>query len=262
MDQADKPIARVYDHYLYSSALRKLIPRHYSREDSIAFVQTYLYKWARRQLLLEQAMRNLSEEAVAGLEKRVADYRNDLLIETYEQYVTSAKVDSAVSDSQVTAYYDRYPQAFSLDETIVQLRYIVLPKGSDEVRRAEALLRHTDSLSRSALAALAFRNATAYRLDDRAWISWRRIRAEFPSSPRLATRLLGAGKNFKLEDTLSVYLGRIRAVEFRGARAPVTYIKPVIKRLIRNHRRLSYLENMENDLLNYATRNKNFERYD
>ncbi|MEH0008213.1 MAG: hypothetical protein V6Z82_05770 [Flavobacteriales bacterium] len=261
-DEKGKAIARVYDRYLYSSELRKVVPRDYTREDSTAFADAFIDKWARRQLLLKKAELNLSKDEIKGLDKRVQDYRDDLLIDIYSRYLSEKNVDTSVSESQVEAYYNRYPQSFNLSEDLVQMRYVILPRRSDKLKEAKRLFYATDSASRSDLASFAFQNAIGYSLNDTIWLKWRDIRTKFSPGLKWRQIALKKDKNFEWTDSLHVYLGRIKAVRRQGARTPMAYARPLIKKLIRNRRRLEYMKKTGGDLLNYATRNKNFEKYD
>ncbi len=257
-----KPIARVCYQYLYSGELRRVMPKDYTREDSLAFADAFIDKWARRQLLLKKAELNLSKDEVEGMDRKVRDYRNDLLIDTYSRYLAEKNVDTSVSESQVKAYYDRYPQSFNSSEDLVRLRYVILPKGSDKLQAVKRLLYAADSTSQFDLDSLAFQNATAYSIDDSTWLKWQDVRTKFFPSLKWRQIVLKKHKNFEWKDSSHVYLVQIKAVRRQGEPAPMAYVKPLIEKLIRNRRRLQYMEEIGDDLLNYATRNKTFERYD
>ena len=51
----EKPIAKVYDKFLYKSVIELHLPNDISKQDSILFVKNYIDSWAKKQLLLHQA---------------------------------------------------------------------------------------------------------------------------------------------------------------------------------------------------------------
>ena len=56
------PVARVNEIYLYKEDIKDLVPEGTSKEDSTLMVNAYVDRWARRLLLMDGALVNLSED--------------------------------------------------------------------------------------------------------------------------------------------------------------------------------------------------------
>jgi hypothetical protein len=65
----------------------------------------------------------------------------------------------------------------------------------------------------------------------------------------------------KKEDSLSLYLVKIKNVLNRNEIAPKSYITPSIKQMILHQRKLQLLKNIEETLLEDAQNKKQFEIY-
>ncbi|GAL82312.1 hypothetical protein JCM19274_2089 [Algibacter lectus] len=78
-----EPIARVNNSYLYKEDVSELVSEAVTKEDSAVLVQNYINNWATKQLFLDGALLNLSEEKQAGFDKLVAQYKTDLYTKAY-----------------------------------------------------------------------------------------------------------------------------------------------------------------------------------
>jgi hypothetical protein len=65
-----------------------------------------------------------------------------------------------------------------------------------------------------------------------------------------------AGRNWKVEDSLGLYLIHFKDILQRGDRAPQEYVKPTIKQILLNRRKLEFKKNLEKDLLQDALSRK------
>ena len=57
-----KPLAKVFETYLYPSDIQGLVPKGASKQDSISIVKKYVKSWTEEQTLLHQAENNLGEK--------------------------------------------------------------------------------------------------------------------------------------------------------------------------------------------------------
>ena len=79
-DANDKnPVAKVYNNVLFEEDITAVLPEQLTKEDSILFVNSFINKWAREQLLLQKAKINLNKEE-ESIDKLVQQYKHDLLI--------------------------------------------------------------------------------------------------------------------------------------------------------------------------------------
>ena len=96
-------VAECYGKYLYESDLNGIVPEGTPILDSIQRVSNFIDSWVRRQVLLHQAENNLSKE-VLNLDKQMEEYRNSLIIYTYESQLIDQKLDTVVCEDEIAEY--------------------------------------------------------------------------------------------------------------------------------------------------------------
>ena len=62
----------------------------------------------------------------------VEDYRKSLLRHSYEQKLVEQRLDSVVTDKEIERYYKAALDQYQLDKTVVQGKFIKLPKDAPE----------------------------------------------------------------------------------------------------------------------------------
>jgi len=65
----------------------------------------------------------------------------------------------------------------------------------------------------------------------------------------------------QLRDSTGVYMVKIKDVLNRKEKAPLQYIKPTIRQIILNKRKLELIKKIEKDITRDAVENKQFEVY-
>ena len=73
--------------------------------------------------------------------------------------------------------------------------------------------------------------------------------------------ILKEGKYIQLSDSLGIYMVKIDKLLDKGVQAPLEYIKPTIRQIILNKRKLELIKNLEKDITKDAIKNKQFEVY-
>src|SRR3546814_10403283 len=119
------PLARVYDKYLYPSDIEGVVPDEVTGADSVQIIRSYIDNWVRQAVILNKAERNIAVNE-AALQRQVDDYRNSLLIYHYEQALVNERMDTAITEEELRAYYDDQMQNFLLSKNIYQVAYAEL----------------------------------------------------------------------------------------------------------------------------------------
>ena len=123
----EKPIARVFNEFLYLSDLKDVLSGITSKDDSISLIKSFIEKWSKKQVLLHLAETNLSDEQ-KNVTRELDNYKTSLLIYKYQQSFISQKLDTVISEQELTEYYNAHPNEFQLEENIVKVIFIELPK--------------------------------------------------------------------------------------------------------------------------------------
>lgn len=253
-------IARVNDVYLYEADLKKLLDSDTSPEDSTLIVNNYINRWATQQLLIGQARINISAEQLEQFNKLVQEYHNDLLTETYKNVIVSEQLDSLITEEEFEQYYENNKDNFKLKDKLVKLRYVQLPvnyAGLGKVR--EKLVRYNEK-DKESLSNQSYLFISS-NLNDSVWVKKEILLDNLPILRENSEQVLKKSNFTQLQDSLGVYLVKIEDVLNLNDTAPLSYIKPTIKHIILNKRKLALIKKLETDITRDAIENKKFEIY-
>ena len=258
-DDDREVIARVGDSYLYKDEIESLMAIRGTKEDSAVFVTDYINNWAVKQLLVSKAQINLPEAKLEEFERLVANYRTDLYTGAYKEALASLDKDTVITANQMQAFYEEKKENFKLKEKVVQLRFIELPNRflnksevTERLRRFEPEdVNYLDSVG------IQFKKLN---FNDSLWIPVSRVIDEIsPLTIDNEARYLKNSQFFELEDSLGVYLVKINGVLQVNDIAPLSYISGTIEQVLRNRRKIEYLQQLETEIIDEATKNNEFE---
>ena len=256
------PLARVGDSYLYREDIESLLNSQMSEQDSISLVTNYINNWAVKQLLFSKAQINLTEEQIEAFERLVANYRVDLFTRAYKEALVLRGEDTTVTDLQLRQFYEQEKQNFILKEKILQLRFVELPKqflNKEEVIERLNRFNEEDQVFLDSIGV----QFTKLNFNDSLWIPLTRIIQEIPPlTYENEERYLKKSQFFELEDSLGVYLGKIGEVRSVNEIAPLGYIKPTLRQVLLNRRKLDFMRRLETELLDEAVKQNEFEIYE
>ncbi len=255
-------MARVGDTYLYREDISRLLTEDMTDADSASFVTNYINRWATKQLLLSKAKINLPENELEEFDRLVEDYRTDLYTRAYKEALVLQDEDTTINRSELESFYESQKENFRLKERIVQLRFVEIPPqflNKDEIsqrlkRFDEDDVDYLDSVG------VQFKKLN---FNDSLWVPVSRVIQEIaPLTPDNEDRYLKKSQFFELQDAMGVYLVNINNVLQVNEIAPLPYVEPRIRQLIINRRKLDYIRRLETDIIDEATKEKEFEVYD
>ncbi|MGE0078861.1 MAG: hypothetical protein AB7S48_13460 [Bacteroidales bacterium] len=253
-----KPIARVYDKYLYSTDIDNLFLQGVSKDDSALIAKAYVDKWVQTQLLLRMAEQNLSDSQ-KNVSRQLEDYRTSLLIFKYEQEYVGQKMDTVVNYDELEKYYEDHKDNFVLEETIVKALYIKLRKEAPQIQKIKELYQSTEDEDIKQLDNLAYQASTKYDYFGDKWISLSFILREIPFPIENPDDVLNKQRSIEMEDGDFVYLVSFREVLFKGSIAPFDYEIDAIKEIVINSRKQKLIQNLEQNLYNKAQDDASFQ---
>ncbi len=247
-------VARIGEHRLHRSQLESYIPAGVSPEDSAALAQQYIRAWAEDLLLLDMAEEQLSKE-----EKDVTDelesYRRALLKYRYEQLYINQRLDTLVTDEEVSAYYKANPDKFVLERPVVKARYMIIPADSRSLKEIRKKMSSDDDTEVLEAESLAFTAAIKYADSSDTWMDIITLAQELGTDSRILT---GAIKNRFAElpdESGNLRIAYIVDMVQQGKTAPEDYCAGRIRDIILNARKHALSAGLEEDLLEDARRN-------
>jgi len=257
----DQVVAKAGGERLYRSELAKYIPDGVSSADSAAMADQYIRSWASEILFVEKAEKELSKEE-RDMEKELEDYRKSLLKYRYEQLYINARLDTLITDEQVSGYYEAHKESFVLSRPILRVRFIDFMKESPNRQEILDKLPATGGRDRQDLDSLAYVSSIRYIDSSDEWLDAGILAREFATD--WETMLSHLKNNYIIID--SEESGDVRAAYvfdiIRKGTAPLEFCSPLIKDNIISTRKRELLEKLEQDLLTEALEKKDFVKYE
>jgi hypothetical protein len=260
-EQKPQSIARVGKNYLYESDIATLVPAGTSKEDSLLLVRDYINRWASQKLLIDAAERNLSDKKKAEYNALIRQYKIDLYTRAYIEEVVKNTVDTIVSQEDLKKYYDENKENFKTNGTLVRLRFINLSKDNPrfETIRSKFFDYNKKDKKFWGTYALQFKS---FALNDSVWVDMNQVYEKLPViNPDNRDEFIQAGKKVQIQDKDDTYLIKITNVIDKNQISPFEYIKPTLKEVILNKRKLELIKKFEKDITNDAIKNKDYEIY-
>jgi hypothetical protein len=260
-EQKPQSIARVGKNYLYRSDIATLVPAGTSKEDSILLVRDYIDRWASQKLLIDAAERNLSDQKKKEYNALIRQYKVDLYTRAYIEEAVKNTVDTIVSQQDLKKYYDENKENFKTNGTLVRLRFINLSKDNPrfETIRSKFFDYNKKDTKFWSTYGLQFKS---FALNDSIWVDMGQVYEKLPViNPDNREDLMRAGKKIQIQDKDDTYLIKITNVIDKNQISPFEYIKPTLKEVILNKRKLELIKKFEKDITNDAIKNKDYEIY-
>nr|WP_321236721.1 peptidyl-prolyl cis-trans isomerase [uncultured Psychroserpens sp.] len=255
------PVARVGDVYLYQDDISGLVIEGTPANDSIQIVSSFINRWATQQLLLDGAERNLPEQKQTDFDKLVDQYKNDLYTKAYLEALVYKSIDTVVSQTQAQKVYEANQETFKLNEELVKFRYITIPQNAINEDEIKARFKRFDNADKRYLDSISVQFKT-YSLNDSIWVKASQITEKISVLNSENKKELLKKSNFvQLKDSLDLYLMQIKDVLSQNDLAPLEYVKPTIKQIVINKRKLELIKQLEKDITKDAIKNKQFEIY-
>lgn len=254
-------VARVNDFYLYKSDIAKLISENTSPEDSTLIVNNFITRWATQKLLIGQAKINLSPEQLARFDKLVQEYKNDLLTEAYKNVIVSRQLDSTITEREYRDYYEENKENFKQKVLLVKMRYVQLPPNYDGLASVKEKLDRYNEKDRKSLNSHNYQ-FIASNFNDSTWIKEDVLLNVLPVIKGKTEEVLKKSNFSQLQDSLGVYLVKIEDIRYPNDTAPLSYVKPTLKQIILNKRKLELIKKLETDITRDAIETNHFEIYD
>ncbi|MFN3753525.1 hypothetical protein [Flavobacterium sp.] len=260
-EQKPESIARVGKSYLYRTDIATLVPAGTSKEDSVLMVRDFINRWASQKLLIEAAERNLSEKKKGEYNALIKQYKIDLYTKAYIEEVVKNTVDTLITHQELKKYYDENKENFKTNGTLVRLRFINLAK--DNPRFATIRSKFFDYNKKDKkfwdTYALQFKS---FALNDSVWADMSQVYAKLPViNPNNRDEFIQPGRKAEIQSNDDVYLIKITNVIDKNQISPFEYIKPTLKEVILNKRKLELIKKFEKEITDDAIKNKDYEIY-
>jgi hypothetical protein len=246
-DALETPVVTIEGKTLTHRQLKDAIPDNLTKEDSTLFVQDYLNKWVKTQLILRQAELNLSDEE-KDVEQLLEEYRTSLLSHLYLQKMLEQKYSPLITSSETDAYYKKMKENFKLNEVIVKGVFVKISKNVPDQKELEKWLMNTDPQNLVKMEAYCFQNAKIYDQFIDEWTPLSKLIIELPNAITEPGNYFKTHKFYTTNDLEYNYYIVIKQIMLEDEIAPYEYSLNKIKSIILNKKRVEFIQQLENDL--------------
>ena len=256
-----QPIARVNDFYLYEEDIEGVVPVGATKQDSALLVNAYVNRWARQLLLMDGALLNIPEDKQNEFSKLVDQYKNDLYTKAYLEGLVKKNIDTIVGAEEAEVFYEANKESFKLNDDLLQFRYVSLPLNPIDLDTIRKRLKRFEAKDKTYLDSISVQ-FKSYSLNDSIWIKYSQVAEKIPVVEIENKNQLLKKTNFlQLKDSLNLYLMQVKDVRLQNDYAPLEYVKPSIKQIVINKRKLELIKQLENDITKDAIKNNTFQIY-
>ena len=259
----DKIIASVDSDYLYLSDFQKLNYDFETKKDSLLAVNSYINKWALNQILLRQSLINLSKEKLAKINDLVENYKFDLMVNNYTEFVVSSKLDTILTSTETFDFYKKNSTNFKLNEPVYRVKYINFLKNNVDRRGITRSFKRFNNEDKRFIDSLSFQFLDSF-LADTIWLNQGELikNISFINSDNFENFFLKKRKYFEIKGETDLSLFNIIESIEANELAPFSYVKNIVENIVLNKRKLNLIENFNNEILNDAIKTKKFQVYE
>ncbi len=256
------PVARVGNAYLMKEEVMGLLPSRYTPDDSANVAGRYVNSWVKKQLMLQNAEESM-EINEAEIQRKIQDYRYQLIVYAYEQQIISEQLDTAISDQEIVQYYQENLDNFQLKQNIIKGRFMKLPKEAPRMKKVQNWIRSDEQGEVEKLLSYARTFSDAYLLEDSVWIDFEDITANTPFKDEI-TNPVNTLKNtsyLETSDSAHVYLLRIKEYKIREQVSPLPFVKDRVRDILLNKRAVTLKQEHEDKIYQKALEKNLYEIY-
>lgn len=250
----EKIIVQYGEHFLTDRDIQLILPKDISKEDSTKLVKTYIEEWVKKKAIVDKAEENIDELTLKEIDNKMVEYRQDLLINSYNNYLIEKNLKDSLPESEILAYFEKHKESFPLSKDIVQYRYVTVNKSEES--QAERLFNSGNDEDFDELMKIVLTSGNHYHDKDSIWYGADVLPAQIPmlNGADNLTELLNR-RRMKISNDSLVTMIKILKLKPKGSEAPFNFVKPTIKNLLLNKRKLNLLGDLQKQLYKEAINN-------
>jgi hypothetical protein len=260
-EQKPDSVARVGKSYLYKTDIQDIVPKGTSKEDSVLIIRSFIDQWATQKILIEAAERNLGDSKKKQYASLINQYKIDLYTKAYLEEIVKRSVDTIVTNEELKSYYAENKENFKSNGNLVRLRYINLSKDNPKLSAIrDKFFNFSKKDSKFwEINTLQFKS---FAFNDSVWVDMGQVYEKIPIiNPDNRDELIQSGKKLQLLNADDLYLIKVNNVISKNEVSPFEYIKPTLKEIIINKRKLDLIKKFEKEITDDAIKNKDYEIY-
>lgn len=253
----DVAVARAYEKSLFKSEIEAQVPAGMTAVDSTVLANRLIENWLEKQVLLENARRNLEEDET--IVQKVEDYRNDLMIYAYQSSLVNQKLDTVVEEQEIRTYYNSNKQNFELKDYIIKAFYVKLDSNAPNMNKVKNWISSDKQDDFALLEDYCHQFAVNYFLDENTWLYLDDLKKEINFENENEQDLIQQRETLVIENGEYTFILAFKDHRLKESTSPLSLEKEKIKRIILNQRKQDLIDQMKRDLYQRAQQKKNIE---
>ena len=240
----DPVLAKVYGKTLNLSDLEGVVADGVSTEDSTLYIQAFIDRWVREQVLMHEAELHIPKDL--NIDKMVRDYRASLVQFNYEENIAADNLDSLISEEEIKSFYEVNPDQFQLESTILKCFFIKVPsdKPINQLNRLWYSKKRSDQRK---LERFAKEHAKLALLSPEKWYKIDEIAALLPQGTLTAGNVFTRKEGTLSEDGFRYYYRILESVRSKET-APYDYVREQASKIILHRRKQELLEHWKDSI--------------
>jgi hypothetical protein len=254
-----KPVARVGTTYLYRDELVGIVAPGTLKQDSLSRAEAFINSWIRKQLLIQEASKKIDINE-AEVERKILDYRYSIIAYEYQTYYIKQNLDTVVQNPEIDAYYKANIDNFILKQNIVRATFIKVPKNAPRTQKIKEMIYSSREKEKKELKSYCLSFSAAYHISDSTWMVFDELvrnspLAEIPNK----IQFLRDNRYYETSDDSYLYFFKTEEYRISDNISPLEFVKDDIRNIILNKRKVELAQQLEDNVYNQASAEKEFE---
>ncbi len=232
-------LAEFKDKKLTLGMVAASLPAFADAADSLRQLNLIAENWLKERAFLDLANSEIGDNA--EIDALVEDYRSSLILDAYEEKLLSTSLDSNVSEEELLQYYDQKKGEYKLDDPILRLLYVKIPKAGFDSKVFGILWEKAESSKAQEMLKYCQNNADQFLLQPAKWYKWKEVSDILPSRfVSLSTMFTGMQREFA--DFKYFYFIKVKEIVRPNERPPISFFSLQAKKSILHERSKKILE--------------------
>ncbi len=234
------------------------MPKGYQDDDSARLADKIINDWIEEKVVLQFAEQNLNT-AQKDFSTQLENYRENLVIYTFERELVRQKLDTLISDLELLTYYGENVDNFKLRNHTVKTRFIKLSVDAPKAKQVDKWFKGDSEEDLELLEEYCLTYAENFFLQEDMWLYLHEVQQEVPFPVSNWDEFLSKTTYFEFEYGSFRYLVRFFDYKLKGEASPLELEQERIAELILNKRKLDLINQMRLDILKEARANNNIQ---
>ena len=256
----EKNLARFKDVYLNESDIINEIPITLNQKDSAIFADNYIHKWLVNQMIMDKSEEMIPME-VLNVEKKINKYKMSLISYEFEQFYINKRLDTLISDSQISKYYENHLDDFVLNDYAVKCMYLQVPKKSKFIKEIKRNyhLKNEDMIDK--IMEIGKYEEVSLYYNPEEWVFFDDLLKQIPILEKYSkVEFIKKKKKVILEFNNYIYFINVFDYIIKNGTSPLSFEENKIKSIILNQRARSLRKKLRQDLYNDGIKNNLIEK--